>query len=170
MMDWDHLLCEERFGRLGVSPQPGRSPFQQDIDRIVFSAAFRRLAHKTQVHPLSDNDHVHTRLTHSIEVSSVGRSLGTMVGDHVVRTQLNSNILASRNISSDTFGYIVQAACLAHDIGNPPFGHSGEASIADWFRKYFNKQSPADALSRVQQNDFEYFSKEMPRGSAYLRN
>ena len=89
MMDWEHLLCEERFGRPHATRQEGRSPFQQDIDRIVFSAPFRRLAHKTQVHPLSDNDHVHTRLTHSIEVSSVGRSLGTMVGKYIVKNRVD---------------------------------------------------------------------------------
>ena len=96
-------------------------------DRVVFSAAFRRLAHKTQVHPLSDNDHVHTRLTHSIEVASVGRSMGTIIGSPIAVR------LGNPQITPDTFGYIVQAACLAHDIGNPPFGHGGEDTIGGWF-------------------------------------
>ena len=126
-MDWETLLGKERLLRPDAEPQPGRTPFQQDLDRIVFSAAFRRLAHKTQVHPLSDNDHVHTRLTHSIEVASVGRSLGTIVGSTIAGRLCNSKITA------DTFGDIVQAACLSHDIGNPPFGHSGEDSIGRWF-------------------------------------
>ena len=85
-MEWQRLLSSDRLRRPDAVPQKGRSPFQQDIDRITFSAAFRRLAHKTQVHPLSPNDHVHTRLTHSIEVASVGRSLGTAVGTETPST------------------------------------------------------------------------------------
>src|SRR5512147_1515784 len=104
MMTWQQLLCEERLQRPNAAREDGRSPFQKDLDRIVFSAAFRRLAHKTQVHPLTDNDHVHTRLTHSIEVASVGRSLGTSVGLHIA-PKLNG-----QSVSSDTFGYVVQAA------------------------------------------------------------
>lgn len=111
-----------------ATASPGRTMFQQDIDRIVFSSAFRRLAHKTQVHPLSSNDHVHTRLTHSVEVASVGRSLGTIVGDEIVRRH------GLTGLTADSFGYVVQAACLAHDIGNPPFGHSGEDAICSWFQ------------------------------------
>ena len=125
-MDWETLLGEQRLHRPSAKSQAGRSPFQQDLDRVVFSAAFRRLAHKTQVHPLSDNDHVHTRLTHSIEVASVGRSMGTIIGSKI------ADKLGNPQITSDTFGYIVQAACLAHDIGNPPFGHSGEDTIGRW--------------------------------------
>src|SRR5258708_29081888 len=114
-MDWIELMCSDRIERPDAAMQEGRSLFQQDIDRIVFSAAFRRLAHKTQVHPLSENDNIHTRLTHSIEVASVGRSLGTIVGSQI------ASKLGDKNISADAIGYIVQAACLAHDIGNPPF-------------------------------------------------
>lgn len=128
-MDWQSLLSTTRLKRPDAVTQGGRSLFQQDIDRIVFSSAFRRLAHKTQVHPLASNDHVHTRLTHSIEVASVGRSLGTIVGDKIAERLRDPKIL------SDTFGYVVQAACLAHDIGNPPFGHSGEEAIRLWFEK-----------------------------------
>jgi dGTPase len=90
-MDWNILLGEQRLNRPDAASQPGRSPFQQDLDRIIFSAAFRRLAHKTQVHPLAENDHVHTRLTHSVEVASVGRSLGTIVGTRIAE-KLKSNI------------------------------------------------------------------------------
>jgi dGTPase len=126
-MKWHRLLSYGRLRRPDAVPQKGRSPFQQDIDRITFSAAFRRLAHKTQVHPMSPNDHVHTRLTHSIEVASVGRSLGTAVGTTIAER------LKDSKISPDIFGYVVQAACLAHDIGNPPFGHSGEDAIRSWF-------------------------------------
>src|SRR5215471_8297326 len=125
-MDWRKLLSHNRLRRPDAVPEEGRSPFQQDIDRITFSAAFRRLAYKTQVHPLSPNDHVHSRLTHSIEVASVGRSLGTGVGAEIDKAD---------GLNQDMFGYVVQAACLAHDIGNPPFGHFGEKVIQSWFEK-----------------------------------
>ena len=151
-MDWKTLLAEQRLRRPDFDSQPDRSPFQQDLDRVVFSAAFRRLAHKTQVHPLSDNDHVHTRLTHSIEVASVGRSMGTIVG-----SQIAAN-LKNPQITPDTFGYIVQAACLAHDIGNPPFGHSGEDTIGRWFNS--SEQSSTIFgldMKDVEQNDLKYF-------------
>ncbi len=130
-MEWNRLACVDRLRRPDAAMDNGRSPFQQDIDRITFSAAFRRLANKTQVHLFSPNDHVHTRLTHSIEVASVGRSLGTLVG---------KDIAASiTGISADELGSIVQAACLAHDIGNPPFGHAGEEAIRSWFSDAHSK-------------------------------
>src|SRR5215831_7929115 len=134
-MEWHKLLSSGRLQATQVYPEQNRSPFQQDIDRITFSAAFRRLAHKTQVHPLSPNDHVHTRLTHSVEVACVGRSLGTSIGAQIAPT------LNDFSISADTLGYVVQAACLAHDIGNPPFGHAGEEAICSWFKSAFSKDS-----------------------------
>ena len=151
-MDWEVLLSEQRLCRSDAKQQKGRSPFQQDLDRIVFSAAFRRLAHKTQVHPLSNNDHVHTRLTHSIEVASVGRSLGAIVGSQIAPN------LGKTHITPDTFGYVVQAACLAHDIGNPPFGHSGEDTIGRWFNS--SEKSPKIFgldMEEVEKNDLRYF-------------
>lgn len=151
-MDWHKLLNETRLRRPNATTQVGRSPFQQDIDRIVFSAAFRRLAHKTQVHPLSENDNVHTRLTHSIEVASVGRSLGTIVGTRI------ANRIGDQAITGDAFGYIVQAACLAHDIGNPPFGHSGEEAICKWFGQEGKAGGIfGDDLVGPNRNDFKYF-------------
>lgn len=150
-MDWHQLLCADRLRDPNARVQDGRSPFQQDLDRITFSAAFRRLAHKTQVHPLSPNDHVHTRLTHSIEVASVGRSLGTMVGNKVLEK-------SGLDILPDHFGYAVQAACLAHDIGNPPFGYSGEDAIRSWFRSaQRNEARFADMNEGARQTDFERF-------------
>jgi dGTPase len=150
-MDWPTLLCNSRMHDPEPTATRGRSPFQQDLDRIIFSAAFRRFAHKTQVHPLSPNDHVHTRLTHSIEVASVGRSLGTMVGNEIA-SKLKSKILP------DYFGYAVQAACLAHDIGSPPFGHSGESAIQSWFK---TAQRKAGIFTKVnadtRREDFERF-------------
>jgi len=153
-MEWHKLFSDTRLCRPDAAPQKGRSPFQQDIDRITFSAAFRRLAHKTQVHPLSTNDHVHTRLTHSIEAASVGRSLGTGVGE-----ELAPRIGKQPTITRDTFGYVVQAACLAHDIGNPPFGHSGEHAIQSWFKA--QKTNPSSRLFRklheMRYDDFTLF-------------
>ena len=151
-MDWETLLGEQRLHRPDTESQPGRSPFQQDLDRVVFSAAFRRLAHKTQVHPLSDNDHVRTRLTHSIEVASVGRSMGTIIGSQIAVR------LGNPKITPDTFGDIVQAACLAHDIGNPPFGHSGEDTIGEWFNSSGQSSTIFGLdMKDVEKNDLKYF-------------
>jgi len=149
-MRWERLLAEERLGG-GRSPSgDARSGFQRDYDRIVFSSAFRRLHDKTQVFPMPENDHVHSRLTHSLEVSCVGRSLGTLVGARLVEKHGLGPIAAPRD-----FGDIVAAACLAHDIGNPPFGHSGEDAIRTWFRdpERFRNARLADAESE----DFKRF-------------
>jgi dGTPase len=151
-MDWGKLLSSERLRHPKAKKNDGRNPFQQDLDRIVFSSPFRRLANKTQVHPLAPNDHVHTRLTHSIEVASVGRSLGAMVGQEIAPR------LKDTAVTADSFGHIVQAACLAHDIGNPPFGHSGEEAIRDWFiRSEVKLKKAGIKLSKAQTADFELF-------------
>jgi dGTPase len=131
-MDWNRLLSSTRFRSQGVPAmvEDGRSEFQKDCDRIVFSRPFRRLQGKTQVHPLPDNDHVHTRLTHTLEVASVGRSLGARVG-----LALHHAGALPSDITPSDVGAILQAACLAHDIGNPPFGHAGEEAIRGWFHQ-----------------------------------
>jgi len=132
-LEWEKLLTDSRLGekpQLKQKLQDGRSEFQKDFDRIVFSPAFRRLQDKTQVFPLPESDFVHTRLTHSLEVSCVGRSLGNLVGE----TVLKRNPALNSELTKFHFGEIVAAACLAHDIGNPPFGHSGEDAIAEYFR------------------------------------
>lgn len=148
MLQWDTLLSATRFGH-PADPDPNRSDFHRDYDRIVFSTAFRRLGRKTQVHPFSVNDHVHSRLTHSIEVSSVGRSLAITVY-HLIKKYL------PKYVNEYQFGTIVQSACLAHDIGNPPFGHAGEAAIREWFRK--NRHSaPLKSFSDDEIADFENF-------------
>jgi len=127
-MQWERLLDPVRLHDARTSRgEAGRTPFHKDYDRIVFSGSFRRLGRKTQVHPLTDNDHIHTRLTHSIEVGCVGRSLGMIVGE-----QLRDSLPAW--VTPADLGVIVQAACLGHDIGNPPFGHAGEYAIRDWFK------------------------------------
>ena len=127
-MEWDRLLLRERLGREGEAsrPRPGRSEFESDIGRIIFSSAFRRLGRKTQVHPLAPNDHVHTRLTHSAEVAYVGRGLGKELGRRIKKD-------LPRGTTPDDLGTVVQAACLAHDLGNPPFGHGGEEGMIHWF-------------------------------------
>lgn len=132
-MEWEKLLTHKRLGeksRPKPKLQDGRSEFQKDFDRVVFSPAFRRLQDKTQVFPLPESDFVHTRLTHSLEVSCVGRSLGNLVGETIIKR----NSLPGNRYTKFHFGEIVAAACLAHDIGNPPFGHSGEDAIAEYFR------------------------------------
>lgn len=148
MLHWETLLSASRYSH-PATRDPNRSEFHRDYDRIVFSTAFRRLGRKTQVHPFSVNDHVHSRLTHSIEVSSVGRSLAITVFNRI-----KEHLPPSLN--EYHFGMIVQAACLAHDIGNPPFGHAGEAAIRDWFRKNKNT-APFENLSEKEMKDFENF-------------
>lgn len=129
---WLKLLSPDRLGAEDAAALAGHSPdrsrFQQDYDRIVFTSALRRLKDKTQVFPLAQSDYVRTRLTHSLEASCVGRSLGAMVGRAIV----DRHGLAPEVHPSD-FGAVVAAACLAHDIGNPPFGHAGEEAIRTWF-------------------------------------
>ncbi|HEY9488338.1 MAG TPA: deoxyguanosinetriphosphate triphosphohydrolase [Chryseosolibacter sp.] len=129
-MNWTTLLSAKRKGQKnGLNAESSRSAFEQDYDRIIFSHPFRRLQDKTQVHPLPEHDFVHTRLTHSLEVSSVGRSLGKRTGEVILERhpQLGSEF------SLYDFGAVVAAAALAHDLGNPPFGHAGEDSISDFF-------------------------------------
>lgn len=133
MMKWERLLAKGRFGDspLKINTNAGRSEFEIDYDRIIFSAPFRNLQDKTQVFPLPDQAFVHTRLTHSLEVSSVGRSLGKGAGEILINKFPN---LQSLGIDSSDIGAIVAAAALTHDIGNPPFGHAGEEAISDFFR------------------------------------
>lgn len=128
-MDWNTLVSARRLGPGSDSGRSdARSEFLKDWDRIVYSSAFRRMQDKTQVFPLSDSDYVRTRLTHSIEVASVGRSLGMLCGEFILQQG------GAPDIPAQDFGNIVAAACLAHDLGNPPFGHSGEDAIQSWFR------------------------------------
>lgn len=137
-MEWEQLLSPKRLSHNGSEPtdQDGlsqenpRSEFERDHDRIIFSSAFRRMQDKTQVFPLASMDYVRTRLTHSLEVSCVGRSLGNMV----VRFLKDEKNVQAENVSQ--IGSIVAAACLAHDIGNPPFGHAGEDAIQSWFKEW----------------------------------
>ena len=129
-MNWNTLISAKRFGleEFHQERHENRSEFQRDYDRLVFSAPFRRLQNKTQVFPLPGSVFVHNRLTHSLEVSCVGRSLGNDVSKALIarRPELQDSYLTE-------IGSIVSAACLAHDLGNPPFGHSGERAISTFF-------------------------------------
>ncbi|GAB3202925.1 dGTPase [Pontibacter aydingkolensis] len=131
---WAKLLSKKRFettDKKYTSDESVRGEFQRDYDRIVFSSAFRRLQNKTQVMPMPESDFVHTRLTHSLEASVVGRSLGRIVGKSILERY--PELAEEKHIQEADFGDVVAAACLAHDIGNPPFGHSGEDAISAYF-------------------------------------
>ncbi len=162
-MTWKQLLSTQRFKpnngsivpTVTASSEEGaealRTDFHIDYDRVVFSSGFRRLARKTQVHPFALHDHTHNRLTHSVEVASVGRSLGNRVGVMLAK----GDFLPPDSHPAD-IGAIVQVACLAHDFGNPPFGHTGEEALREWFRDpqhahYLHK------LSAVERNDIETY-------------
>lgn len=152
-MNWRQLISAKRFGleEFHEERQENRSEFQRDYDRLIFSAPFRRLQNKTQVFPLPGSIFVHNRLTHSLEVSCVGRSLGNDV----------AKIILSRNPNlEDTFlseiGSIVSAACLAHDLGNPPFGHSGEKAISTFFSEG-KGLGLKEQLSPKEWEDFTHF-------------
>lgn len=156
-MNWLQLLSYQRSGEKEVRPQNEsqlRSAFEVDYDRIIFSHPFRRLQDKTQVFPLPEHDFVHTRLTHSLEVSSVGRSLGKSVGERLI--EKHSDLEASPFTAFD-FGAIVAAAALAHDIGNPPFGHSGEDAISDFFLNNKKGQFFQDKLEDKEWSDLTHF-------------
>ena len=153
-MNWNQLLSTKRFGQENYHAErkDDRTEFQRDYDRLIFSAPFRRLQNKTQVFPLPGSVFVHNRLTHSLEVASVGRSLGVAV------SQALSKKYADEIAFIGELGAIVSAACLAHDLGNPPFGHSGEKAIATYFSEG-NGQSIKDEykLSDEEWKDFVCF-------------
>jgi len=153
-MDWLRLLTARRYDESGSSSAPAtRSDYERDYHRILFSYPFRRLQGKTQVFPLPTNDHIHNRLTHSLEVAAVGRSLAKTVGRVVIERHAE---LAENGLYHGDFGDVVAAACLAHDLGNPPFGHAGEDALSRWFRRDEN-QRWLGALSQQQQQDLKRF-------------
>ena len=153
-MNWEQLLSLKRQGdtlkRLRLEQDETRIGFEVDYDRIIFSSSFRSLQDKTQVIPFSKTSFVHTRLTHSLEVSVVGRSLGRIVGKKLIEKHPHLN--KTYGFQSNDFGAIVAAASLAHDIGNPPFGHSGEMAIGDYF-KNGNGSKYKDQLNKQQYQD-----------------
>ena len=130
-MNWQQLISSKRLGQehRHIERHDDRSEFKRDYDRLIFSAPFRRLQNKTQVFPLPGSVFVHNRLTHSLEVASVGMSLGNDVAARIIherRPELRGTLF-------EEIGQIVSTACLAHDLGNPPFGHSGEKAIQTFF-------------------------------------
>ncbi|MFQ3576944.1 MAG: dGTP triphosphohydrolase [Cytophagales bacterium] len=153
-LDWLSNLSTVRWGfeeRDKITTEAIRTDFHRDYDRIIFSSPFRRLQNKTQVFPLPGSVFVHNRLTHSLEVASVGRSLGSMVANKILKTKTfekESSIIRE-------LGTLVSVSCLAHDLGNPPFGHSGENAISEFFIK-----NESEFKSNVSQNewlDFTHF-------------
>ncbi len=160
IMNWERLISDKRFGKEDRHEQRRemRTQFQRDYDRLIFSAPFRRLQNKTQVFPLPGSIFVHNRLTHSLEVSSVGRSLGNDSARELIRKHPETP-----HGVFDPFGAIVSAACLAHDLGNPPFGHSGERAIISYFKegqgaRLKDYTAPdGDRLTEAQWNDIIHF-------------
>ncbi len=159
-MKWEQLLSSKRLGQEDMQgSSDDRTEFQRDYDRLIFSAPFRRLQNKTQVFPLPGSIFVHNRLTHSLEVSSVGRSLGNDISRLILRRRPE---LYSTHFTE--LGSIVSAACLAHDLGNPPFGHSGERAIGTYFSegggqflRNYTCPETGDSISPRQWNDFIHF-------------
>ncbi len=151
-MHWNHLLSTKRLGqetwKASASPED-RTQFQRDYDRIIFSSPFRRMQNKTQVFPLPEHIFVHNRLTHSLEVASVGRSLGNLLAEKLIPEHPDNLLLQE-------IGTIVSAACLAHDLGNPPFGHSGESAISGFFQTGAGKEFQ-NRLTPEEWSDFIKF-------------
>ena len=158
-MNWEQLLSLKRSGdtnkRIRKEQDETRLGFEVDYDRIIFSSEFRSLQDKTQVIPLSKTDFVHTRLTHSLEVSVVGRSLGRKVGQRLLEKYPHLHNV--HGFQMNDFGAIVAAASLAHDIGNPPFGHSGEKAIGEFFKTGNGAKFKAQLTEKEYQDlcDFE---------------
>lgn len=153
-MDWDKLICDKRLGmeEYHDDRRHTRSDFQRDYDRLIFSSPFRRLQNKTQVFPLPGSIFVHNRLTHSLEVSSVGRSLAHEVALRLKEKYPDKDL----SVKFDNIRDIVSAACLCHDLGNPPFGHSGEKTISTYFSEGKGLELK-DCLDRRHWADFINF-------------
>ena len=145
-MEWKQLISNKRFGQehKHAERHDDRSEFKRDYDRLIFSSAFRRLQNKTQVFPLPGSIFVHNRLTHSLEVASVGMSIGNDISRRVIqkRSELKETLV-------EEIGTIVSAACLAHDLGNPPFGHSGEKAIQTFF-----SEGPGQKIKSMVSSEF----------------
>ena len=145
-MEWKQLISNKRFGQehKHAERNDDRSEFKRDYDRLIFSSAFRRLQNKTQVFPLPGSIFVHNRLTHSLEVASVGMSIGNDISRRVIKKQPDL-----KDTLVEEIGTIVSAACLAHDLGNPPFGHSGEKAIQTFF-----SEGPGQKIKSMVSSEF----------------
>lgn len=159
-MHWNHLYSPIR---IGIEDRPTyhdkvRNPYQQDYDRLIFSSPFRRLQNKTQVFPLPGSVFVHNRLTHSLEVACVGRSLGNIIG-HRIADEHSDESEDFLHFYRNEMGSVISAACIAHDIGNPPFGHSGEKAISTYFTDLRGSQRETlqDEMTESQWKDLTNF-------------
>lgn len=163
-MTWDRLFSETRQ-RSGTATTETRNQFEADYDRIVGSSSVRRLQDKAQVFPLQENDYTRTRLTHSIEVSALARSLGKAVGQAIVKANVESRFGYEE---ADKLASLLQVTGLIHDLGNPPFGHYGETVIQNWFKNWFNSEykefekvkanlKEKALLTEQEKNDFIHF-------------
>ena len=155
MTDLNRLYSAHRLGYNRKGEQDPRTVFQRDFDRIIFSSPFRRLQNKTQVFPLPGSVFVHNRLTHSLEVASVGRSLGTLAGGHIASMYAGHLTPESIEFYRYSLSSVIAAASLCHDIGNPAFGHSGEDAIASYF--IANESALRSQFEDAQWNDFIHF-------------
>jgi dGTPase len=168
-MNWNNCFSGDRYG-VKADPENPRTEFERDWDRIIFSSSFRRLQNKTQVFPLPEEVFVHNRLTHSLEVASVGRSLGKIVGKHISELPEVSKNERSADFYKNHLMHVISAACLAHDLGNPAFGHSGEEAISAYFinkasdqkfRSLFSEGEWADLISfEGNSNAFRILTKQ----------
>ncbi len=175
-LSWDRLLCKKRPHRDGddtiADGKPrtlARTAFGQDYGRVVFSTAFRRLSKKTQVHPFANIDFIHNRLTHSLEVASLGQTFGLSLYESARKRGESFP-----EVSEAGFANVLEAACLAHDIGNPPFGHAGEEAIRAWAeRTDWRELGGADSADWLHFDGnaqaFRMISDPEPRDSAYFR-
>ncbi|TKH55747.1 deoxyguanosinetriphosphate triphosphohydrolase [Bacillus cereus] len=162
-MNWDYLLNKKRQRKSTSDADKFRNEFDKDYDRIIYSSSLRRLQDKAQVFPLQENDFTRTRLTHSMEVASLGRSLAWNIGSWLLEEKKFKDFWEVKELAS-----LVEVSCLVHDLGNPPFGHYGEDIIRNWFSNWFKSKEfekierdylirGFPELTNQQKNDFEYF-------------
>lgn len=153
-LNWLNCFSEKRFG-FTPNVEDIRTAYEKDWDRIIFSSPFRRLQNKTQVFPLPEEEFVHNRLTHSLEVASVGRSIGKMVGKKISEIPEINKDEKARKFYRNNLKNVIGAACLAHDLGNPAFGHSGEEAISKYFKKR-NTSKEEDMIFKSKFSDNEW--------------
>lgn len=159
-MEWEKLFTTKRFGET-KDKHSTRGQFQVDHDRLIFSQQFRNLQNKTQVFPLPGAIYVHNRLTHSLEVAAVGRSLGNMVGKKITDKHVLS--AKAKKFYKNDLAEVIRVACLSHDIGNPPFGHSGEDAI----RNFFESKSKEPFFQEFTENQKQDFLKFEGNANAF---
>ncbi|MGQ9023713.1 deoxyguanosinetriphosphate triphosphohydrolase [Bacillus sp. 18-5] len=159
MLNWENLLLGERQRKSESKSLPHRNEFDKDYQRIIYSSSLRRLQDKAQVFPLQNNDFTRTRLTHSLEVASLGRSLAWNIGEWLIQKKVFKDFAKARELAS-----LVEVSCIVHDLGNPPFGHYGEDIIRKWFKDWFKSEPYTEIVSKTfgelneqQKNDFLFF-------------